>query len=118
MNALDKLNALGHSHANRILATEVMGWKWRFNTKPPHSDNCMYILPDGSGVFEPSWNPCEDLNHAKMVVDKLTEKQKSLWADQVFSLPLVYPADRYNSPADARMCAVMEALQLWPEELK
>ena len=109
MTPLEKLTALGHERANRILADKVMGWRMEH-----------LYWKDSSGKLHGEvgrWSPCTDLNHAKMAVDKLEQSQKDAWyrilCGDSPSDPNWWPSNRANAPADARMAAVLEALDLW-----
>ena len=132
MTPLERLEKMGYERVNRILAAKVMGWR---------DDGFRWI--GSQGLKSPAWcllshvnlasesiyfDPCADLNHAKMVVDKLNPVDLCVWANylgdivtpkhvgKTITIGCFSGATITNASANARMAAVMEVLNLWEEK--
>ena len=118
MTLIEKLENMGYEKANRILAEKVMGWKY-VGEGMCDIDNTYYTSYQFDGVLcfktTESWSPCTDLNHTKMVVDELSYHLARRWLNIMLDM-FDDGIDSTNAPADVRMAAVFEALNLWEEK--
>ena len=88
--------------------TQVHEGKWECWE---HSNGC-YAGYSDTKEQKDYWSPCTDLNHAKLVIDRLYV----LGGPNLLAWKLDDDEQYLNATSDARCYAVMEALNLWPVE--
>jgi len=128
MTLLEQLNALGYAQANRISAEKIMGWrlalvdpneKLAIMEKPHHHGIEAWV----SNVFERfprNWVPCTDLNHTKLLIDRLSKEDLTHVLNLIPGILLEQDELNaynntvaiFNCPAEVRMAAILGALGL------